>query len=190
MYPFIGEIRAFGFDFAPYSWAFCNGAHLPINQFSTLYALLGNTYDPHPPANTFGLPNLTGRAPINTGMGSDGTTQQMVTLGQALGADTVSLNLANLPPHSHDFVLGGGSMAPVMTAAPATATPKSVAFRPTRIQGGTTEIYEGWSDAAANTTLSPFMIQAAGTGQAHDNHQPFLSLNFCICLEGLFPPPS
>ena len=168
--PYIGEIRLVGFTFAPSGWAFCDGALMAISQNDTLFNLIGTTYGGDG-VNTFGLPDLRGRIPVHTGS-SGGNAY---TLGQTLGAETVTLTGGQIPAHPHTLL---GTSAAAATAAPQTS-PASVPAQ------ATTAIYAA---AAANTAMTSTAI--AGGSQPHDNRQPYLGINFIISLFGIFPSQS
>jgi microcystin-dependent protein len=169
--PFLGEIRLFGFGFAPQGWAACNGQLLPINQNQALFTLLGTNYGGDGLTN-FALPNLQSRVPVHQGHGTGLTSRP---LGQAGGAETVSLTTGQMPQHSH---------AVHASAAAATSVkPGGRALAHTR-----TDTYAAAPDAT--TMMDPKMIGDAGSGHPHQNLQPFLVLNFCIALSGIFPSAS
>lgn len=162
--PFLSEIRIMSFSFPPKGWAFCNGQLLPINQNQALFSLLGTTYGGDGRVN-FALPDLRGRAPIDEGSGH--------TLGERGGEPGHTVSISELPTHAHVF---NASTA----GATANAGP-----------GGS---YLGQSSgvflygAASNLgTMAPNAIGNVGGSQAHLNMQPFLVLNFCIALQGIFP---
>ena len=174
--PFIGQIQQFGFNFNPRGWAFCNGATLPIQQNTALFALLGTTYGGNG-QTTFQLPNFAGRAGCQQGQGPGLTPR---SLGETFGTNTVTLTSAELPAHSHavnaysQTATGSGSSSPVANGGLSflASTTASKNFIPTPL----------------NTTLAPNMIQpSAGGGQPHQNQQPYLGVNFCIALQGIFP---
>ena len=160
--PFLSEIRIMSFGYAPKGWAMCNGQLLPINQNQALFSLLGTTYGGDGRVN-FGLPNLRGDVPIHVGQGH--------TLGETLGSTSVTLNQSQLPQHLH-FV----------QATNVDANRSSV---PTgNFLGPVNNLYA----AAANlTTLQPTSMTNVGGSQAHNNMMPYLVLNFCIALQGIFP---
>jgi len=168
--PFVGEIRMFGFNFAPTGWAMCNGQLLPINQNQALFSLLGTTYGGDGVSN-FALPNLQSRVPIHMGQGT-GLSQYII--GQESGAETVTLALSQMPAHSHTVQCntGGGSQASPAGGVPAVEST------------GTSLNY---SNAPNGSTMGSAMIENAGSGNAHTNIQPYLVVNFCIALQGVFP---
>ncbi len=161
--PFLAEVRIVGFNFAPRGWAFCDGQILPINQNQSLYSLLGTTYGGDG-RTSFALPDLRSRTPLHVGDGH--------TLGQKGGAETVTLTAAEIAAHTH--------------AAKATSNPPDNATPQNDNLAATVDIYRN-EEAATTTALRSGTVTNAGGGQAHDNMQPFLALNFCIALRGLFP---
>jgi microcystin-dependent protein len=173
MDPFVAEIRIFAGNFAPGGWAFCNGQLLPISQNTALFSLLGTYYGGNG-QSTFGLPNLQGSAPIGEGQGPGLTPR---SLGEIGGAPTVTLMGSQIPAHTHapNAVTGGGN-----TTSPASAVWAS--------QAGRTPPPAYAS--AANVQLGAGAIGPAGNGQPHNNMPPFLTLNFIIALQGVYPPRS
>lgn len=167
---FLGEIRMFGCDYAPRDWAFCDGGLLPIRQNTPLFSLLGTVYGGDG-TTTFGLPNLQGRVPIAVGQGP-GLTER--ALGEADGAATVTLTAAQTPAHTHQMSANNANAADTNVPSPNATLAVSA--------GGT--LYQ----AAANTMLASTALTPAGGDQAHDNLQPYLATNFCIALNGVFPP--
>lgn len=173
--PFIAEIRIFAGNFAPRSWAFCNGQSLPISQNTALFALLGTVYGGDG-RTTFNLPNLQGRAPMHPGRGPGLTPRQ---LGERLGAETVTLTEAQLPAHSHGMNASSISI-------------EDGSGNPARNLTGSDEEGEAMTYHAP-TNLQPFAegaIESIGGGQPHLNMQPYLAINFIIALQGLFPSRS
>jgi microcystin-dependent protein len=164
--PYVGEIRMFGGNFAPAGWMFCEGQLLSIAENDVLFALIGTTYGGDG-ENTFALPDLRGRIPINQGMTSSGT----YTVGQGAGAEEVSLNVNQIPAHTHDLM---GSTSTATSPDPANALPAQASRR---IYGSPTGLSEMASSA----------IQSAGGNQAHSNMQPYLCVSFIISLFGIFP---
>jgi microcystin-dependent protein len=169
--PFVAEIRIFPFNFAPTGWAFCDGQLLPISQNTALFSLLGTTYGGDGKSN-FALPNLQGCAPMHPGQGPG---LSLHDLGETGGSDTVSLLESEIPSHSHALM---SSNQPGEDAAPAgEALARSVGA----------QLYQ----TTTNTNLQQMAPQAlapAGGGQPHNNMQPYLTMNFCIALQGIFPP--
>ena len=159
--PFLSEIRVFSFNFAPKGWAQCNGQFLPINQNQALFSLLGTTYGGNG-QTTFALPNLQGSAPIHTGGGH--------TLGERGGEQNHTLSMAEMPTHTHPLV---ASSANASQAAPANT-----------IQAAANNAY---TPPSALTAITPGTVTTVGGSQAHLNMQPFLTLNFSIALQGIFP---
>ena len=159
--PFLSEIRIFSFNFAPKGWALCNGQLLPINQNQALFSLLGTTYGGDGRVN-FGLPNLQGRVPIHMGAGH--------TLGEKGGEQGHTLSIAELPTHTH--VLQG-------TTNNADQAPPT-----NNLLATVSNVY---TTAQNLTSLDPSSVANVGGSQAHLNMQPFLVLNFCIALQGIFP---
>lgn len=159
--PFLGEIRIFSFTFPPRNWAFCNGQSLPVNQNQGLYSLLGNVYGGN--AVNFLLPNLQGRVPMHVGPG--------FPLGQAAGSATHVLSLAELPAHQHALraVSGAGGQ-------------RSIAGN--MLGESSLDLYG--SDVPSGT-MDATALANVGGGASHSNVQPYLGINFCIALAGVFP---
>jgi microcystin-dependent protein len=165
--PFLAEIKIVGFNFSPRGWAFCDGQILPINQNQSLYALLGTTYGGDG-RTTFALPDLRGRTPIHVGS-SNGTSHG---LGQKAGAEGVALSVSEIPTHTH--------------TARASSDLGNNPNPATRVLADTApnELYHDATDLVA---LRSGTIANAGGGQPHNNMQPYLVLNYCIALQGVFP---
>ena len=168
MDPFVGEIRAFGFNFAPTGWAQCNGQLLPISQNTALFSLLG-TYYGGDGKSTFALPNLQGSAPMSQGQ-SAGTSDRVV--GEAAGTETVTLLESEMPVHTHS-----------LNAAESTATER----QPPNQMFAVGEAISFYRTGSPNAAMNPAMLVLAGSSLPHNNMQPFLTLNFCIALQGIFP---
>lgn len=167
--PFVAEIRIFPFNFPPTGWAFCNGQLLPINQNTALFSLLGTTYGGDGRV-TYALPNMQGSVPMHPGQGPG---LSLYDWGEAGGADTVTLLTSELPAHSHSF--GVTDQLGEDRTASAEILSKSV--------GG--NIY----GAPANLVpLSDNALPPAGGNFPHNNLMPYLTLNFCIAMQGVFPP--
>jgi microcystin-dependent protein len=163
--PFLSEIRIMSFVFAPKGWALCNGQLLPINQNQALFSLLGTTFGGDGRVN-FALPDVRGRTPIHVGGGH--------TLGERGGEQAHTLSIAELPEHVH---LAIGSANAADTGAPSNAT----------LLGIINNVYGPPTNLVA---MSPGEISNVGGSQAHLNMQPFLTLSFCIALQGIFPSPN
>lgn len=166
--PFLAEVRIVGFNFAPRGWAFCDGQILPINQNQSLYSLLGTTYGGDG-RTSFALPDMRGRTPIHVGRSEGGSEHRE---GQKSGEETHTLSANEMPQHDHVW---GLSKQTAQTNSGANAI---------------------FADSAPNdvytvpgnmTPLAPGIITNVGGGQAHNNMMPYIALNFCIALQGLFP---
>ena len=164
--PFLGEIKIISWNFPPKGWTFCNGQLLPINQNQALFSILGTTYGGDG-RQTFGLPNLQGRTPVHVGNG--------IALGELGGETTHTLNISELPAHTH---------VPVASGAPASSTTLAgdlcavVNTGPTPYAGSPT------------TAMNPACVLPTGGNQPHENMSPYLVLNFVIALQGIFPSPN
>jgi microcystin-dependent protein len=184
---FVGEIRLFPFNFAPTGWAKCNGALLPIVQNTALFSLLGTTYGGDG-KTTFALPDLQGRVPMSFGQGPGLTLRDQGTVG---GQETVALTTAMIQAHTHVMTAGGtlkAKNAPGDRQSPAGNVPAMES-------AGVTAAYSSaLPDASMKTGGVTFTGQApaatAGGGAAHENRQPYLVLNYCIALSGVFPARS
>ncbi len=170
--PFVAEIRIYPFNFAPRGWAFCNGQLMPISQNTALFSLLGVTYGGDG-RSTFGLPNLQGRAAMHPGQGPG---LSLRSLGETGGSETVTLLQSEIPSHTHALVAsneigedresrgrGDGALDRRPPYGPVPATPVALAAEGVALLGGS---------------------------QPHNNLMPYLTLNFCIALQGVFPPRS
>jgi microcystin-dependent protein len=181
---YLGEIRMFGFNFAPSGWAMCNGQLLPINQFQALFSLLGTFYGGNG-TTTFALPNLQSRVAVHFGQGP-GLSNYV--LGAQSGVESVSLTSQQMPAHNHivncNGVTGLGAASPNVFGESAGDTP--VNNFPARAASAASAVYS--ANASANgQTMNPNMLTVTGGSQPHENRQPFLVLNFCIALTGIFP---
>ncbi|MEO6238347.1 MAG: tail fiber protein [Vicinamibacterales bacterium] len=186
--PFVGQILWLPFTFPPRGYAFCQGQLLPISQNTALFSLLGTTYGGNG-QTTFALPNLQGAAPVGFGQGP-GLSDYVQ--GETGGSETVALSLAQMPSHTHPVGAAAGSIAckngrgnqqtpagnvPAIESTGVTATYGSAPTAAT-MQAGSVAL--GGTAAAA----------VSGAGQGHENMQPYLTLNYCIALQGVFPPRS
>ncbi|WP_176057042.1 tail fiber protein [Paraburkholderia sp. BCC1876] len=196
--PYLGEIRMVAFDFAPYGWALCQGQLLPLSQNQALFSLLGTLYG-GTGTSTFGLPNLASRSPVGTGQGA-GLTQ--IVTGQSSGLEQFTMTSAQLPTHTHPAVLPAATLTAAVSVPASTATTGGVeAPGPTTVLG---EVVAGgraatmYNPAAPDTSLKPFNVTVpfpqttvpigvAGSGLPVPLRNPYLGLNFCIALQGIFP---
>ena len=171
--PFMSEIKIMSFNFAPKGWALCNGQFLPINQNQALFALMGTTYGGDGRVN-FGLPDLRGRIPIHMGNGH--------TLGERAGEEAHTLIQSEMPQHTHSLQ---GNTGDGTTETPAidTVLAKTVA---SANPGGNFNLLM-YSTNAPNNSLWANTISNNGGSQPHENRMPYLVLNFCIALQGIFP---
>jgi microcystin-dependent protein len=177
--PFLGQITVFPYSFPPHGWADCAGQLLPISQYSALFSLLGVQYGGNG-TSTFALPNLQGRVPVGQGQLLGGSDYVM---GEAAGAETVSVTSATLPAHSHSLNATAAHGATNEPAGQLLATP----FSGTPHANSKGNIY---NTAAADTSLAQTSIASAGGSQPHNNIQPSLVLRYCIALQGIFPTRS
>lgn len=173
--PFVAEIRIFPFNFAPKGWALCNGQLIPLSQNTALFSLLGTTFGGDGKSN-FGLPDLQGNAPLAPGQGPG---LSLHDLGESGGEQTVTLLESEIPAHPHSL-LASAHNATVNAPAPTNSL-----ARP-----NPTYIYKQPTGSAPLTTMSDNVVAPAGGDQPHNNMQPFLTLNFCIALQGVYPARS
>jgi len=169
--PFVAEMRIFAGNFAPTGWAFCNGQLLAISQNTALFSLLGTTYGGDGIA-TFGLPNLQGAAPMHAGQGLGLSLRE---LGEAGGESTVTLLQTNLPAHNHGANATGN---PGDQLSPAGSVPATPGFS----RGAT-----AYTAGAATGQLDGSALHPTGGSQPHNNMPPYLTLNFIIALQGVYP---
>ncbi|HUS11919.1 MAG TPA: tail fiber protein [Pyrinomonadaceae bacterium] len=167
--PFLSEIKIFSMNYAPKGWALCNGQLLPINQNQALFSLLGTTYGGNGQTN-FALPNLQGRVPLHEGDGH--------TLGEQGGEQAHTVTISELPTHNHDF---SQNTAVVSASANATVSPPTSNYW---ANNGHTAYSTGGVSLGA---MAAQTVSNVGGSQAHLNMQPYLVLNFCIALQGIFP---
>ena len=170
MDPFVAEIRIFPFNFAPRGWAFCDGQILPLSQNTALFSLLGTTYGGDGQSN-FALPDLQGNAPMHPGQGPG---LSLHDLGESGGSETVSLLESEIPSHNH-----------AISASNSDANSQSPAGQ--RFAGGVGGV-AFYDTAAPARNFADQALAPAGGDQPHNNMQPYLTLNFCIALQGVYPP--
>ena len=161
--PFLGEIKIMSFSFAPKGWALCNGQTLPINQNQALFSLFGTTYGGNG-QTTFALPNLQGQTPIHIGGG--------FFQGQNGGEQNHTLTSLEMPTHTH--------------VAQGTTTNADQPVPTGNLLGAANNMYTG-ANAGGLTPLDPTSISTLGGSQPHQNMQPYLTLSFCVALQGIFP---
>lgn len=166
MEPFMGELRLLPYTFAPRGWAFCQGQLLSIAQNSALFSLLGTNYGGNG-QSTFGLPDLRGRVPMSAGQGPGLSSH---TLGEISGVENVTLTNQQMPIHNHQV---GASSDDATKKNPVGALPAATG----------TSVYGDTPDG----TMQGAMIGVSGGSQPHTNMQPYLVLNWCIALEGIYP---
>ena len=171
MDPFVAEIRIFPFNFAPRGWAFCDGQILPLSQNTALFSLLGTTYGGNGQSN-FALPNLQGSAPMHPGQGPG---LSLHDLGESEGSETVTLLESEMPAHSHSLM--------AQTGTGTKSIPKSNSFA--RVGGATPYLPPV---GAALVPMSDQAIAPGGSSLPHNNMMPYLTLTFCIALQGVYPP--
>lgn len=175
MDPFVAEIRIFPFNFAPKGWAFCDGQLMPISQNTALFSLLGTTYGGDGKSN-FALPNMQGNAPMHPGQGPG---LSLHDLGETGGSETVTLLQSEIPSHQHNvgraIAANGDSLTPV----------NSIWAQAPSGRTGSLNLY---NPGPPTGKMNVNAILQAGGDQPHNNMQPYLTLNFCIALQGVFPP--
>lgn len=172
--PFLGMIIIVPYNFAPRGWAFCNGQILPIAQNTALFSLLGTTFGGNG-QTTFALPDLRGRVPNSSGQGPGLSSYD---LGQVGGTESTTLTINNMPSHNHQLACLNGAPS---AAKPANNVLANLSIDPPPT---TASIY---SNQAPNSFLAPTSIGNTGGSQPFSILQPYLTLNFCIALEGIFP---
>jgi microcystin-dependent protein len=170
--PFLGEIRMFGFNFAPNGWALCNGQTLSISQYTALFSLLGTTYGGNG-TTTFQLPNLQGQVPIHQGTGGGGT----YVIGEVSGSANVTLLSSQMPAHTHLVNVDGNASGKNTPSGNFLGTVPALAPVDSKI----------YSSGPANATMAATAVAVAGGNTPHNNMQPYLVVNFCIALVGMFP---
>src|SRR5215218_10157474 len=169
--PFVAEIRIFPFNFAPKGWAWCDGQLLPLSQNTALFSLLGTTYGGDGKSN-FALPDLQGNAPMHPGQGPG---LSLHDLGEQGGSPTVTLLESEIPVHTH-AMRASTDDADLKAPTPNRSLARSI--------GGS--LYQ--TSAAGVQGMAPQALAPAGGSLPHNNMQPYLTFNFCIALQGVFPP--
>lgn len=171
--PFLAEIRIWACNYAPYGWAFCDGQLVPLSQNTALFSLLGVNFGGDGKSN-FGLPNLQGAAPIHWGTAQSGTQYD---IGQTGGESEVTLHQQEVPSHTHSLQ-ATPRPANLNMPSPQTALARSTPA----------EIYKQPAGAAAAQPPAPGVLTYSGSNLQHNNMMPYLTLNFCIALQGVYPP--
>ena len=176
---YLGQLALFPFNFAPVGWALCNGQVLPISQNTALFSLLGTQFGGDGRTN-FALPELRGRAPIGQGQGPG---LSVYNIGSAQGVEQVTLNRTTTPSHSHGF--------PAFATTATTNTPSGTLPAEGKESGrGTFAVNTYTAPGTAVSLAAGQVVPVTGGGLPHNNLQPYLTLNWCIALQGVFPPRS
>jgi microcystin-dependent protein len=170
--PFVAEIRIFPFNFPPKGWAFCDGQLLPISQNTALFSLLGTVYGGDG-KSTFALPDLQGSAPMQPGQGQGLSLRD---LGEMSGVESITLLVSEIPVHTHQMRFHEVDLAELNAPANNRVLANSA----------NTNAYQSVTNANL-VTMAPQALPPAGGGLPHNNMQPYLTLNFCIALQGVFP---
>ena len=171
--PFVAEIRIFPFNFPPKGWAFCNGQLLPLSQNTALFSLLGTTYGGNGKSN-FALPDLQGRAPMHPGQGPG---LSLHDLGETGGSETVTLLESEIPAHSHTLRVSSSG-----------ADEEGLKTPLNNITGKEVNTLPVYAPPNPPTPMAPQGLTPAGSSFPHNNMMPYLTFNFCIALQGVFPP--
>ena len=167
--PYVGEIRMFGGNFAPAGWAMCQGQLMPISQNDTLFTLIGTTYGGDG-QETFGIPNLSGRAPMHMGQGP--SISQSYQIGEAAGVESVTLTTQQIPTHNHAVLVSQDLGTQTSPAGQVYAQNTQVLL---------------YTQDTASKFCNASMFQPVGGSQPHENMQPFLVITFILSLFGIFP---
>jgi microcystin-dependent protein len=176
---YVGEVKMFAGLFAPMDWLFCDGQLLPVNEYSTLFSLIGTTYGGDG-VNYFALPNLCGRVPIGSGAGPGRTPR---TPGQSGGNENVTLTVANLPAHAHTVKCDTTTSGESLKKAPQNSLPATLYAPP-----GAGGCYG--TDETNNPIMKTDMILPTGGDHSHVNMPPFGCMYYIICYQGIWPPQS
>jgi len=167
--PFVAEVRMFPFNFAPKGWAFCDGQLLPISQNTALFSLLGTFYGGDG-KSTFALPNFQGTVPVSQGQSTTGT---QYFVGEQSGSENVTLIQSEIPVHTHNIMTHAVDQADLLSPDPSAVIAKA---------------NPGFGFIASqNTTFNPQALSITGSSFPHNNMMPFLTVSFCIALQGVFP---
>lgn len=177
MEPFLGQIMAVGFNFAPRGWALCNGQLLAISQNTALFSLLGTMYGGDG-RTTFALPDLRGRAPIHYGTGP-GLSPHVI--GQKSGSETTTITVGNLPSHSHTFNVGTAD------ASQNDATIGAMLTSPVIPDGRSVTDVNGYAPGTPTTSLNSATVGNTGSSLPFNNMPPYIVINYVIALQGIFP---
>jgi microcystin-dependent protein len=176
--PFMAQIEIFSFNFAPKGWAMCNGQLLPINQNQALFSLLGTTFGGDGRVN-FALPDLRSRIPVSFGSEN--------LLGTRGGEESHTLTQSEMTQHIHQMKADGATAAASNTSSPGNTGTTVLGNSGGTQNPGAPFSVSIYSNAGPNNSLAPGVISSVGGSQAHSNIQPYLTLNFCIALQGIFP---
>jgi microcystin-dependent protein len=176
---FLAEIRLFACNFAPVGWATCSGQILPISQNTALFSLLGTNYGGNG-TSTFGLPNLQGALPVAQGQGAG---LSLYDLGETGGTPNVTVLTTEMPAHTHPLNADKGT-------ATSNSPTGAIYMKGHFSSGGTSGPVQAYKAQAPTTPMAANAIGLAGGGQPHNNLMPYLTLNYCIALQGIFPPRS
>jgi microcystin-dependent protein len=171
--PFVAEIRIFPFSFAPTGWAHCAGQIMPISQNTALFSLLGTTYGGDG-KSTFALPDLEGSAPMHIGYNQPGPGLSVHDLGEQSGVEYVTLINSEMPVHTH-------------TVQASDLDADQLVPNPNRLFATSVNVFAYQHNAVNLTLMAPQTLAPAGGSLPHNNMQPYLTLNFCIALQGVFP---
>ena len=175
--PFVAEIRIFPFNFPPKGWAFCAGQLMPLSQNTALFSLLGTMYGGNG-QNTFALPDLQGQTAMHSGDGP-GLSQRFQ--GETSGVPNVNLVITEIPIHSHSLACRG-------TVGNTTTAAGGVPALGAWASGNQSGVVQAYATNAPNAQMALDTLQMVGGSLPHENMMPYLTLNFCIALQGVFPP--
>lgn len=178
--PYLGEIKLISFNFPPKNWAMCNGQLLPINQNQALFSLLGTTYGGNG-QTTFGLPDLRGRVAMHFGNGH--------TQGERSGTEGHVLTIQQLPAHTHPLAASKSNAISSGAAGTVPTGGNKVMAQALAAVGKSVVPVQLYGTGAVTGAMAADTLTNVGSGQAHENRQPYLALNYIIALVGLFPTP-